>query len=92
MLTGGYGRAWTDTEEAATENLALVLRELARRWGPHRPVSMRVPLFRAQAGEPMPPLFRSLCDADCHGDPAGWGPVTADGWRCPSTGVPATPR
>ncbi|QLQ35335.2 hypothetical protein [Micromonospora robiginosa] len=77
-LTGVYGSAWTDAEEAATENLALVVRELERRWGPHRSVSMRVPLFRAQAGEPMPPLFRALCDADCYGDLAVWGPVAAD--------------
>ncbi|MFC7547190.1 hypothetical protein [Plantactinospora sp. GCM10030261] len=76
-LTGLYGTDWTDAEEAAEEKLALVVRELDRQWGPHRPVSMRVPLFRDQAGEPMPALFRSLCDGDCYGDLAVWGPVSA---------------
>ncbi|GGM42717.1 hypothetical protein GCM10011608_29240 [Micromonospora sonchi] len=78
-LTGVYGRDWNEAEEAAAENLALVVRELDRRWGPHRPVSMRVPLFRARAGEPILPLFQSLCDVDCYGDLAVWEPVNPSG-------------
>ncbi|GIJ76641.1 hypothetical protein SAMN05443287_108156 [Micromonospora phaseoli] len=78
-LTGVYGRDWNEAEEAAAENLTLVVGELDRWWGPHRPVSMRVPLFRDQAGEPVPALFQSLCDVDCYGDLTVWGPVTADG-------------
>ncbi|MFJ6194933.1 hypothetical protein [Micromonospora sp. NPDC092111] len=74
-LTGVYGPEWGEREERAEEQLASLVRELARRWGAHGRVSMRVPLFRNQAGEPMPPLFQSLCDADCYGDLAVWGPV-----------------
>ncbi|MEV4654397.1 hypothetical protein [Micromonospora sp. NPDC049301] len=78
-LTGVYGREWNEAEEAAAENLALVVRELDSRWGPHRRVSMRVPLFRDQAGEPMPAMFQALCDMDCYGDLAVWGPLTVGG-------------
>jgi predicted phosphate transport protein (TIGR00153 family) len=66
-------------EDAAEANLALVVAELDQRWGAHRTVSMRVPLFRDQAGEPMPALFQSLCDLDCYGDLTVWGPTVADG-------------
>ncbi|GLZ58504.1 hypothetical protein [Micromonospora sp. NBRC 107095] len=78
-LTGVYGTDWTDAEEAATAKLALVVGELDRRWGPHRRVSMHVPLFRKQAGTPMPALFQSLSDMDCYGDLTVWGPIAADG-------------
>ncbi|MET8357586.1 hypothetical protein [Micromonospora sp. NPDC005171] len=78
-LTGVYGAEWNEAEEAAEANLALVVRELDQRWGAHRTVSMRVPLFRNQAGEPMPALFHSLCEMDCYGDLTVWGPTVVDG-------------
>ncbi|RLP98308.1 hypothetical protein [Micromonospora sp. CV4] len=78
-LTGVYGPEWNEAEEAAAENLALVVRELDSRWGPHRRVSMRVPLFRNQAGEPMPTVFQALCSVDCYGDLAVWGPLAVSG-------------
>ncbi|MGW3606912.1 hypothetical protein [Micromonospora sp. NPDC005161] len=78
-LVGVYGTEWNKAEEAAAENLALVVRDLDSRWGPHRRVSMRVPLFRNQAGEPMPAMFQALCDVDCYGDLAVWGPLTVSG-------------
>ncbi|MET7705949.1 hypothetical protein [Micromonospora sp. NPDC005413] len=78
-LTGVYEAEWNRAEEAAEANLALVVRELDHRWGPHRQVSMRVPLFRDQAGQPMPTLFQSLCDMDCYGDLTVWGPTAAEG-------------
>ncbi|WP_406058410.1 hypothetical protein [Micromonospora sp. NBC_00860] len=78
-LTGVYGAEWNQAEEAAEANLALVVRELDRRWGAHRTVSMRVPLFRHQAGEPMPALFQSLCGLDCYGDLTVWGPMVTEG-------------
>ncbi|WP_433268539.1 hypothetical protein ACQPWR_09545 [Micromonospora vinacea] len=78
-LTGVYGAEWTQAEEAAEANLALVVRELDQRWGIHRTVSMRVPLFRNQAGAPMPALFQSLCDLDCYGDLTVWGPTVTEG-------------
>ena len=59
-LTGVYGVEWNQAEEAAAANLSLVVRELDRTWGAHRRVSMHVPLFRNQAGEPMPALFQAL--------------------------------
>ncbi|WP_405677306.1 hypothetical protein OG292_22490 [Streptomyces sp. NBC_01511] len=77
-LTGVYGPEWNDAEEAAEQHLAALVTELDTRWGGHRPVSMRVPLFRHQAADPMPPLFQALCDEDCYGDLAVWGPVTAE--------------
>jgi hypothetical protein len=78
-LTGVYSPAWNEAEEAATANLALVVGELDRRWGPHRKVCMRVPLFRKQAGTPMPALFQSLSDMDCYGDLTVWGPTPTEG-------------
>lgn len=72
-LTGVYGPEWNDAEEAAEQHLAALVTELDTRWGGHRPVSMRVPLFRHQAADPMPPLFQALCDEDCYGDLAVWG-------------------
>ncbi len=78
-LTGVYGVEWNQAEEAAAANLALVVRELDRRWGAHRRVSMHVPLFRNQAGEPMPALFQALCDMDCYGSLTVWGPTATEG-------------
>ncbi|WFE49384.1 hypothetical protein [Micromonospora sp. WMMD1155] len=78
-LTGVYGTDWTEAEDAAMANLALVEGELDRRWGSHRRVSMRVPLFRKQAGTPMPALFQSLSDMDCYGDLMVWGPTATEG-------------
>ncbi|MEW2146177.1 hypothetical protein AB0869_25530 [Micromonospora vinacea] len=78
-LTGVYGTDWTDAEEAARAKLALVVDELDRRWGSHRNVSMRVPLFRKPAGTPMPALFQALSDMDCFGDLTVWGPTAAEG-------------
>ncbi|MFD7117972.1 hypothetical protein ACFWAA_13095 [Streptomyces sp. NPDC059922] len=76
-LVGVYGPGWDEAEEAAEEHLACLVAELDRRWGAHRRVSMRVPLFRKQAGAPMPALFQALCDADCFGDLTVWGPLSA---------------
>ncbi|MEO3773340.1 hypothetical protein [Micromonospora sp. B9E7] len=78
-LTGVYGTEWNEAEEAAMANLALVVGEVDRRWGPHRTVSMHVPLFRKQAGTAMPALFQSLSDMDCYGDLTVWGPTAAEG-------------
>ncbi|MEU8183196.1 hypothetical protein AB0B86_20810 [Micromonospora sp. NPDC049047] len=78
-LVGVYGTEWNEAEETATAHLALVVGELDRRWGPHRRVSMHVPLFRKQAGTPMPALFQSLSDMDCYGDLTVWGPTGAEG-------------
>ncbi|MFB6814263.1 hypothetical protein ACFCV8_06930 [Streptomyces sp. NPDC056347] len=74
-LVGVYEREWEEAEEAASGHLAALVGELDRRWGAHRAVGMRVPIFRDAAGEPLPPLYRALCDADCLGDLAVWGPV-----------------
>ncbi|MFJ5722837.1 hypothetical protein [Streptomyces sp. NPDC093149] len=74
-LVGVYGPEWNEAEEAATGHLADLVGELDRRWGGHRTAGMRVPIFRDLAGEPMPPLYRALCDRDCLGDLAVWGPV-----------------
>ncbi|MEU5960473.1 hypothetical protein ABZ777_04630 [Micromonospora parva] len=78
-LVGVYGAEWNEAEEVATANLTLVVGELDRRWGPHRKVSMHVPLFRKQAGAPMPALFQALADLDCYGDLTVWGPTAAEG-------------
>ncbi|MDG4837718.1 hypothetical protein O7631_14455 [Micromonospora sp. WMMD967] len=78
-LVGVYGADWNEAEDAAMANLALVTGELDRRWGPHRRVSMHVPMFRKQAGTPMPVLFQSLSGLDCYGDLAVWGPTPDDG-------------
>ncbi|MGY3063613.1 hypothetical protein ACVWZD_007911 [Streptomyces sp. TE3672] len=74
-LVGVYERAWEEAEEAASGHLADLVGELDRRWGTHRTVGMRVPIFRDLAGESLPPLYRALCDADCLGDLRVWGPV-----------------
>ncbi|MDC0773057.1 hypothetical protein [Streptomyces sp. HD] len=74
-LTGLYEPQWNEEAQAAEGHLADLARELERRWGPHRRVAMHVPLFRKQAGEPMPPLFQALCDNDAYGDLTVWGPV-----------------
>ncbi|MFP8943865.1 hypothetical protein ACLIYM_20855 [Streptomyces fenghuangensis] len=78
-LTGVYGSEWEAASETAESHLDSLTRELERRWGGHRKVSMRVPLFRRRSGEPVPPLFGALCDEDCYGDLAVWGPVRAGG-------------
>ncbi|MEV1154726.1 hypothetical protein AB0J27_04840 [Micromonospora chokoriensis] len=78
-LVGVYGTEWNEAEEAAAANLGLVVGELDHRWGPHRRVPMHVPMFRKQAGTPMPALFQSLSDMDCYGDLTVWGPTPADG-------------
>ncbi|CAL9568107.1 hypothetical protein SUDANB176_04782 [Streptomyces sp. enrichment culture] len=88
-LTGVYGPEWNDAEAAAEANLTALVTALDRRWGPHRTVSMRVPLHRGRAGEPLPEPFHTLAAKDCYGDLAVWGPVPPGG---PSGGPPATPR
>ncbi|MEE1770447.1 hypothetical protein PUR34_20490 [Streptomyces sp. JV185] len=74
-LVGVYEREWEEAEEAASGHLAALVGELDSRWGAHRTAGMRVPVFRDLAGEPLPPLYRALCDQDCPGDLAVWGPV-----------------
>ncbi|MEV8456637.1 hypothetical protein AB0467_02695 [Streptomyces sp. NPDC052095] len=74
-LVGVYGTEWAAAEAAASDRLAGLVAELDRRWGTHRTAGMRVPVFRSTAGEPLPPLHQALCDADCLGDLAVWGPV-----------------
>ncbi|MFF0397756.1 hypothetical protein ACFYSJ_18635 [Streptomyces sp. NPDC005248] len=76
-LVGVYAPEWNDAEEAARGHLDDLVAELDRRWGAHRKVGMRVPIFRKIADEPMPPLFQALCDQDCRGDLSVWGPVAA---------------
>ncbi|MFE7773978.1 hypothetical protein ACFU5O_08765 [Streptomyces sp. NPDC057445] len=77
-LTGVYAPEWNDVEEAAEGHLADLVQELDRRWGTHRPVGMRVPVFRSAENEPMPSMFQALCDEDLLGDLAVWGPVPTD--------------
>ncbi|WP_326666356.1 hypothetical protein [Streptomyces sp. NBC_00385] len=74
-FTGLHGSEWDAASEAGEGNLAGLVVELERRWGPHRRAGMRVPINRKIANEPMPPLFRTLCDNDLLGDLAVWGPV-----------------
>ncbi|WP_405711431.1 MULTISPECIES: hypothetical protein [unclassified Streptomyces] len=74
-LVGVYGPEWDEAEEAAAGHLTDLVGELERRWGAHRAVGMRVPIFRGLADEPMPPLYQALCDTDCLGDLRVWGPV-----------------
>ncbi|MFD7403790.1 hypothetical protein ACFV7R_14205 [Streptomyces sp. NPDC059866] len=76
-FTGLYAPEWNQAADAAEAHLSSLVRQLDRRWGPHRKVSMRVPLFRRLAGEAMPPLFHTLSHKDLLGDLAVWGPVTA---------------
>ncbi|WP_418958481.1 hypothetical protein [Streptomyces tritici] len=78
-LTGVYEEEWTAASTTAQAHRAAVTDTLDARWGPHRTVGMRVPIFRASDGSPMPPLFRTLVDHDLLGDLAVWGPVGADG-------------
>ncbi|CAL9568712.1 hypothetical protein GCM10010266_14620 [Streptomyces griseomycini] len=92
-LTGVYGPEWNDAEAAAEANLTALVTELDRRWGPHRTVSMRVPLHRSRAGTPLPEPFRTLTAKDCYGDLTVWGPVPPAGpLGGPSAGPPAAPR
>jgi hypothetical protein len=74
-LTGVYAPEWNEAEEAAEAQRATLVGELDHRYGPHREVAMRVPLFRKIAGDPMPPLFQALCDEDLLGDLTVWGPT-----------------
>lgn len=72
-LTGVYGREWSDAEATAEAHLSAVVRELDRRWGAHRTVTMGPALLGRPAGEP----FRTLVAKDCNGDLTVWGPVPA---------------
>ena len=74
-LTGVHAPEWNEAEEAAEAQLTSLVGELGRRYGPHREVAMRVPLFRKIAGDPMPALFQALCDEDLLGDLTVWGPL-----------------
>ena len=74
-LVGVYEEEWAAAEATAQGRLAAVRDALDARWGPHRNVGMRVPIFRKIDGASMPPLFRSLVDQDLNGDLAVWGPV-----------------
>jgi hypothetical protein len=76
--TGVYAPEWNDAEESAQLQLNSLVQELDLDWGPHHCVGMRAPLFRDLASEPMPPLFKALCDADCYGDLTVWGPLPAE--------------
>ncbi|QNE74766.1 hypothetical protein F0344_09230 [Streptomyces finlayi] len=78
-LTGLYGPGWNEAVDAADAHLATLVRELDGRWGAHRRVALRVPLFRKQRGAALPPLFDALLAQDCYGDLTVWGPVGADG-------------
>lgn len=71
-LTGVYGREWNDAEATAESHLATLVSTLDARWGPHRTVSMRVPLLRRGSGAPLPEPFRTLSAKDCHGDLTVW--------------------
>jgi hypothetical protein len=78
-FTGLYDPEWGEAAEVGEGHLADLVTELDRRWGPHRQVGMRVPIFRSSADEPMPLLFQTLCDNDLLGDLAVWGPADASG-------------
>ncbi|WP_455358729.1 hypothetical protein [Streptomyces sp. SYSU K21746] len=78
-LVGLRDPEWSEALEAAEGYLADLVQELHRRWGSHRRVAMHVPLFRKQAGQPMPALFQALCDNDSYGDLTVWGPVPVGG-------------
>ncbi|MEV7090514.1 hypothetical protein AB0O07_32345 [Streptomyces sp. NPDC093085] len=74
-FTGVYEAEWSAAQEECEGHLRALVGALEERWGPHRRVAMHVPLFRAQAGEPMPPVFRALCDQEAYGDLSVWGPL-----------------
>ncbi|MFI6898185.1 hypothetical protein ACIBM4_29130 [Streptomyces sp. NPDC050256] len=80
-FTGLYGSEWDEASEAGEANLAALADALDDRWGPHRQVGMRVPMMRKIANEPMPLLFRTLCDNDLLGDLSVWGPTGPSGRR-----------
>ncbi|MEU8503277.1 hypothetical protein AB0C40_00855 [Streptomyces brevispora] len=85
-FTGLYDSEWEEASEIGERNLAALVAELDRRWGPHRSVGMRVPINRKIADEPMPLLFRTLCDGDFLGDLSVWGPVDPAGPAAGPTG------
>ncbi|WP_335939565.1 hypothetical protein [Streptomyces sp. PTD5-9] len=74
-LTGVYAPEWNDATDAAEAHLAALAGELDRRWGPHRPVPLHVPLLRRQRGDAVEPLFEALFSQDLYGDLTVWGPV-----------------
>ncbi|MFF8030264.1 MULTISPECIES: hypothetical protein [unclassified Streptomyces] len=74
-LTGVYGSEWDEAEATAEAHLSALTTELDRRWGPHRTVSMRVPLLRRGTGDPLPEPFHTLSAKDCYGDLSLWGPL-----------------
>jgi len=80
-LTGVYGADWNAAEERAEAHLAALTEELDQRWGAHRTVSLRVPLFLTRSG-PRPPLpepYRTLAELDYFGDLTVWGPLRPSG-------------
>ncbi|GAA0632555.1 hypothetical protein GCM10009535_05330 [Streptomyces thermocarboxydovorans] len=78
-LSGVYGADWSAAEEQAESHLTGLTAVLDDRWGPHRTVSMRVPLFLTRTGpDPHPPLpepFGTLAAMDYFGDLSVWGPL-----------------
>ncbi|MFL4948394.1 hypothetical protein ACJ6WE_13690 [Streptomyces sp. MMS24-I31] len=82
-LVGVYAPDWNEAELAVHDHLAALVEALDHRWGPHRVVGMRVPLFRRIAGEAMPPLFEALSGQDFLGDLTVWGPLPAGPERSP---------
>ncbi|MCN9244449.1 hypothetical protein NGF19_27325 [Streptomyces sp. RY43-2] len=76
-LAGVPGEEWNAEVEGADLKALDVAADLTRRWGTPRKVAMHGAMFRAEAGEPVPPLHQALCDADNYGDLTVWGPVPA---------------
>ncbi|WP_236240173.1 hypothetical protein [Streptomyces sp. CC228A] len=71
------GEEWNEEVEGGDLKALDLAAELSRRWGAPRRVAMHPAMFRHQAGEPIPPVFRALCDVDNYGDLTVWGPVPA---------------
>ncbi|MFJ6431127.1 hypothetical protein [Streptomyces sp. NPDC091416] len=91
-FTGLRGSEWDEASEAGENNLAALADALDARWGPHRRTGMRVPIMRRIANEPMPLLFRTLCDNDLLGDLVVWGPTGSPGWSAGAGPGAAGPR